>query len=215
MNLKNFKKYNKENYFHQEELNNETLTDDDLNLHDYSFTSSFSSFSNSSSNFSLVKTDPKFLDEIKQTERKLKTDDNKKIELDIVKDAEKSIDSVTKVNKFNNGFSLSSNNLFGNNKSSFSKSPDKKDDININKFSFNKSNFFSDNNMKSLRDFHKEYNSDFFEFDNCCQDVNLINFDDIVNNKDINRNSILNNDSPNFIQKKRERKNTDNINEAL
>ncbi len=66
INQKISKKHNSDNYFLQEEENNITVTEDNV---DSNF-SSFSSISNSSSVFTLVKTDIKYLEEIKLYEKK-------------------------------------------------------------------------------------------------------------------------------------------------
>lgn len=237
LNTKNSKKHSKQNYFPTEEANNETLTDNNEDSYGHSFSSessSFFSYLHSNSSFSIVKTDAKFLDEVKQIEKKKNVDDFKKFELDIVKDAQKSIYSVTKVNKFNSNFaSLSSNSLIcGNSKSAFYSSKsiisdaqkiDKFDnnDIVISNFRgskvsncfgknnkslfINKNEFFSEKNILGVEGKGNIDDNEYFRKQkkrNNCKKNNVKIVDDDLSYED----------SLEFLERKRNRKNSNNTN---
>ena len=93
-------------------------------------------------------------------------EDFKKFELDVVKDAQNSIYLASKQNKFQNTFSLSSNNLF-NNENNFIK------EDNFNKSLFRKNDFHSQKNIifdyeeKENTNFNVTHNNENFNNKNC------------------------------------------------
>lgn len=85
---------------------------------------------------------------MKRKEKKRNNDDLKKFELDIVKDAQKSIYSVSKLNRFSQNFSLSSKDFYEN---------EKDDQNNFKNF---KAENIPSNSDKSLFDKNNLYNVD-------------------------------------------------------
>ena len=119
----------------------------------------------------------------------------------IVEDAQKSINSASKVNKFHSGFPLSSNNLLCNSKNVFSNNSTLKNDENnafINKSFFNK-NFFNNDHKNILSE--KQNNDNFQSFENA-EKYEIANFIE-KDNKDII------NETLDFLERKRNRKKSD------